>query len=100
MTWKMKERGWIFRCSWRFFTRLAGVAFFETIVGGRLTAEVSCREPQQPVGNLSGGNQLLSEVVHEKEFCRKILGDFGVDVHGGLINGHVPVKLEKGGIAY
>ena len=37
------------------------------------------------------------KLIHEKEFCRKILGDFGVDVQGGLIvNGHVPVKLKKG----
>ena len=38
-----------------------------------------------------------TKLIHEKEFCRKILGDFGVDVQGGLIaDGHVPVKLEKG----
>ena len=37
------------------------------------------------------------KLIHEKEFCRKILGDFGVDVQGGhIVNGHVPVKLEKG----
>jgi fructose-1,6-bisphosphatase III len=37
------------------------------------------------------------KLIHEKEFCRKILRDFGVDEDGGLIvNGHVPVKLEKG----
>ncbi len=37
------------------------------------------------------------KLIHEKGFCRKILGDFGVDLqHGLIVNGHVPVKLEKG----
>jgi fructose-1,6-bisphosphatase-3 len=36
-------------------------------------------------------------LIHDKEFCRHILGDFGVDrEHGLIVNGHVPVKLEKG----
>jgi fructose-1,6-bisphosphatase-3 len=37
------------------------------------------------------------KLIHEKGFCRKILADFGVDTQRGLIvNGHVPVKIEKG----
>jgi fructose-1,6-bisphosphatase III len=37
------------------------------------------------------------KLIHEKEFCRKILSDFGVNPERGLIvNGHVPVKIEKG----
>jgi fructose-1,6-bisphosphatase-3 len=36
-------------------------------------------------------------LIHEAEFCRKILTEFGVDPEEGLIvNGHVPVKVEKG----
>lgn len=36
-------------------------------------------------------------LIHQKEFCRKILDDFGVDrEHGLIVNGHVPVKIEKG----
>lgn len=37
------------------------------------------------------------KLIHEKEFCRHILSDFGVDPGRGLIvNGHVPVKIEQG----
>ena len=37
------------------------------------------------------------KLIHEKEFCRSILRDFGVDETRGLIvNGHVPVKIEQG----
>jgi fructose-1,6-bisphosphatase-3 len=37
------------------------------------------------------------KLIHEKEFCRRILTDFGVDAERGLIvNGHVPVKIEQG----
>src|SRR5262249_53057605 len=37
------------------------------------------------------------ELIHEPWFCDKILREFGVDPDGGLIvNGHVPVKIEKG----
>jgi len=37
------------------------------------------------------------KLIHEKDFCRKILTDFGVNPERGLIvNGHVPVKIEKG----
>ncbi|MDB5323149.1 MAG: hypothetical protein JWN40_4780 [Phycisphaerales bacterium] len=36
-------------------------------------------------------------LIHEKEFCEKVLREFGVDPDRGLIvNGHVPVKIEKG----
>ncbi len=36
-------------------------------------------------------------LIHEKWFCEKILAEFGVDPECGLIvNGHVPVKIEKG----
>jgi fructose-1,6-bisphosphatase-3 len=36
-------------------------------------------------------------LLHDQTFCNKILAEFGVDPEGGLIvNGHVPVKVEKG----
>ena len=36
-------------------------------------------------------------LIHEREFCQRILGELGGDRERGLIvNGHVPVKLEKG----
>lgn len=36
-------------------------------------------------------------LIHESEFCQKILAEFGVDPDTGLIvNGHVPVKVEQG----
>jgi len=36
-------------------------------------------------------------LIHESWFCEKILTEFGVDPECGLIvNGHVPVKVEKG----
>lgn len=36
-------------------------------------------------------------LIHEVDFCDKVLEAFGVDSGGGLIvNGHVPVKVEKG----
>jgi fructose-1,6-bisphosphatase III len=36
-------------------------------------------------------------LIHEAPFCEKILREFGVDPQRGLIvNGHVPVKIEKG----
>ncbi|MES2476472.1 MAG: fructose-bisphosphatase class III [Verrucomicrobiota bacterium] len=36
-------------------------------------------------------------LIHEAWFCEKILAEFGVDTENGLIvNGHVPVKVEKG----
>jgi fructose-1,6-bisphosphatase-3 len=37
------------------------------------------------------------KLIHEKDFCRKILKEFGITSDDGLIvNGHVPVKIEKG----
>jgi len=36
-------------------------------------------------------------LIHEVDFCDRILREFGVDTRRGLIvNGHVPVKIEKG----
>lgn len=36
-------------------------------------------------------------LIHETDFCDKVLTEFGMATEGGLIvNGHVPVKLEKG----
>ena len=36
-------------------------------------------------------------LIHESWFCEKILAEFGVDPAQGLIvNGHVPVQVEKG----
>lgn len=36
-------------------------------------------------------------LIHEEKFCDKILQEFGMPIDGGLIvNGHVPVKIEKG----
>jgi fructose-1,6-bisphosphatase-3 len=36
-------------------------------------------------------------LINDREFCRKILREFDVDVENGLIvNGHVPVKIDKG----
>jgi fructose-1,6-bisphosphatase-3 len=37
------------------------------------------------------------KLIHERAFCEKLCREFGVDEQAGLIvNGHVPVKLEKG----
>ncbi|HSI33772.1 MAG: fructose-bisphosphatase class III [Phycisphaerae bacterium] len=36
-------------------------------------------------------------LIHEVEFCEKVLKEFDVDpVNGLIVNGHVPVKIEKG----
>ena len=36
-------------------------------------------------------------LIHEPWFCEKILAEFGVDSrHGLIVNGHVPVEVEKG----
>jgi fructose-1,6-bisphosphatase-3 len=36
-------------------------------------------------------------LIHEPWFCEKILTEFGVDpAHGLIVNGHVPVEVEKG----
>src|SRR5205814_4925565 len=37
------------------------------------------------------------ELIHNAAFCEKVLAEFGVDPRSGIIvNGHVPVKVEKG----
>lgn len=37
------------------------------------------------------------EFIHDAAFCRRVLGEFGMSECDGLIvNGHVPVKIEKG----
>jgi fructose-1,6-bisphosphatase-3 len=36
-------------------------------------------------------------LIHEPWFCEKVLAEFGVNSrHGLIVNGHVPVKIEKG----
>lgn len=36
-------------------------------------------------------------LIHDAGFCGRILAEFGVDPeHGLIVNGHVPVKIEKG----
>jgi fructose-1,6-bisphosphatase-3 len=36
-------------------------------------------------------------LIHEVDFCDRVLEEFGIDARRGLIvNGHVPVKIEKG----
>jgi len=36
-------------------------------------------------------------LIHEAEFCDRVLTEFGMETDGGLIvNGHVPVNVEKG----
>ncbi len=36
-------------------------------------------------------------LIHDAPFCDRILAEFGVDPeHGLIVNGHVPVKIEKG----
>src|ERR671927_189006 len=34
--------------------------------------------------------------IYDVEFCRKVCAEFGVVEHGLIVNGHVPVKVEKG----
>lgn len=37
------------------------------------------------------------KLIHDARFCRSVLREFGVDAERGMIvNGHVPVKLDKG----
>jgi len=36
------------------------------------------------------------ELIHDAEFCRKILREFGVSDQGLIVNGHVPVKIAQG----
>ncbi len=36
------------------------------------------------------------EKIHHPDFVRRVLGEFGVNPHGLVVNGHVPVRVEKG----
>jgi fructose-1,6-bisphosphatase-3 len=35
-------------------------------------------------------------LIHDADFCRRILREFGVSESGLIVNGHVPVKIEEG----
>jgi len=35
-------------------------------------------------------------LLHDADFCRRIMAEFGVAQDGLIVNGHVPVKIEKG----
>ncbi|HKZ80994.1 MAG TPA: fructose-bisphosphatase class III [Pyrinomonadaceae bacterium] len=35
-------------------------------------------------------------LIHERDFCRRVSEGFGVMKNGLIVNGHVPVKVEKG----
>ena len=36
------------------------------------------------------------KLIHEADFCRRVAADFGVAEEALIVNGHVPVKVEKG----
>jgi len=36
------------------------------------------------------------KLIHEGDFCRRVAEEFGVMKDGLIVNGHVPVKVEKG----
>jgi len=36
------------------------------------------------------------KLIHEGEFCRRVAQEFGVMNNGLIVNGHVPVRVEKG----
>ncbi|MBI4752146.1 MAG: fructose-bisphosphatase class III [Acidobacteria bacterium] len=36
------------------------------------------------------------KLIHDADFCRVVCGEFGVFEDGLIVNGHVPVKVEKG----
>jgi fructose-1,6-bisphosphatase-3 len=36
------------------------------------------------------------KLIHDAEFCRRVCAEFGVTEQGLIVNGHVPVKVEKG----
>lgn len=36
------------------------------------------------------------KLIHEGEFCRRVAEEFGVTKDGLIVNGHVPVRVEKG----
>ncbi len=35
-------------------------------------------------------------LIHDADFCRRVAAEFGVEEGGLIVNGHVPVKVEKG----
>ena len=35
-------------------------------------------------------------LLNDREFCRRVTAEFGVEQDGLIVNGHVPVKVEKG----
>jgi fructose-1,6-bisphosphatase-3 len=35
-------------------------------------------------------------LLNDKDFCRRVAAEFGVTDNGLIVNGHVPVKVEKG----
>ncbi|MBK5254845.1 MAG: fructose-bisphosphatase class III [Vicinamibacteria bacterium] len=35
-------------------------------------------------------------LIHERKFCERVLEEFGCDRGGLIVNGHVPVKIDKG----
>ncbi len=36
------------------------------------------------------------DLIHDADFCRRIMREFGVTEDGLIVNGHVPVKIEEG----
>ena len=36
------------------------------------------------------------KLIHEAEFCRRVAADFGIEEDALIVNGHVPVKVDKG----
>jgi fructose-1,6-bisphosphatase-3 len=36
------------------------------------------------------------KLIHEAEFCRRVAADFGITEDALIVNGHVPVKIERG----
>jgi fructose-1,6-bisphosphatase-3 len=36
------------------------------------------------------------KLIHDREFCARVASEFGVDTEALIVNGHVPVKVEKG----
>ena len=36
------------------------------------------------------------KMIHDADFCRRMAADFGLGADGLIVNGHVPVKVEKG----
>lgn len=36
------------------------------------------------------------QLIHDPEFCKKVAGEMGVTIDALIVNGHVPVKVEKG----